>query len=70
MPTMPADDFVRLVEAVHKAGLKAKPEVGIQFGAGGASASAELEAEGTRDPQWAIEQARRAADEIAAELRV
>src|SRR5207253_8922851 len=60
--TMPADDFVRLVEAVHKAGLKAKPEVGIQFGAGGASASAELEAEGTRDPQWAIEQARRCLD--------
>jgi phosphosulfolactate synthase (CoM biosynthesis protein A) len=57
--TMPTDDFLRLVEQVQKAGMKAKPEVGIQFGAGGASAAAELQAEGTRDPQWAIELARR-----------
>jgi phosphosulfolactate synthase (CoM biosynthesis protein A) len=57
--TMPPDDLLRLVEAVQKVGLKAKPEVGIQFGAGGASAAAELEAEGTRDPEWAIGQARR-----------
>jgi phosphosulfolactate synthase (CoM biosynthesis protein A) len=53
------DDWLRLVEKVQKAGLKAKPEVGIQFGAGGASAAAELAAEGTRDPDWAIAQARR-----------
>ena len=32
--TLPADDWLRLVEQVQKAGLKAKPEVGIQFGAG------------------------------------
>jgi phosphosulfolactate synthase (CoM biosynthesis protein A) len=57
--TVPPDDLLRLVEEVQKAGLKAKPEVGIQFGAGGASAAAELEAEGTRDPDWAILQARR-----------
>ena len=31
---------------MQKAGLKAKPEVGIQFGAGGATTVAELEAEG------------------------
>jgi len=42
--TIPDDDWLRLVEKVQKAGLKAKPEVGIQFGAGGASAAAELEA--------------------------
>src|SRR5207244_4157587 len=47
--TMPMDDLLRLVEEVQEIGLKAKPEVGIQFGAGGASATAELEAEGTRD---------------------
>jgi hypothetical protein len=35
-------------------GLKAKPEVGIQFGAGGDTWAAELEAKGTRDPEWAI----------------
>jgi len=57
--TIPTDDWLRLVEQVQRAGLKAKPEVGIQFGAGGASAAAELEAEGTRDPEWAIAQARR-----------
>ncbi len=37
--TLPADDWLRLVEKVQKAGLKAKPEVGIQFGAGGATKS-------------------------------
>src|SRR5947207_581533 len=57
--TVPPDDLLRLVEEVQKAGLKAKPEVGIQFGAGGASAAAELEAEGTRDADGAIGQARR-----------
>jgi phosphosulfolactate synthase (CoM biosynthesis protein A) len=57
--TVPTDDLLRLVETVQKAGLKAKPEVGIQFGAGGASGVAALEAEGTRDPDWAIMQAQR-----------
>jgi phosphosulfolactate synthase (CoM biosynthesis protein A) len=57
--TIPIDDWLRLVEKVRKAGLKPKPEVGIQFGAGGASAVEELEAEGTRDPEWAVFQAKR-----------
>jgi phosphosulfolactate synthase (CoM biosynthesis protein A) len=57
--TVPPDDLLRLVEDVQKAGLKAKPEVGIQFGAGGATAAEELAAEGTRDPEWTIRQARR-----------
>ena len=57
--TIPIDDWLRLVEKVKRAGLKPKPEVGIQFGAGGASAVEELEAEGTRDPEWAIIQAKR-----------
>jgi phosphosulfolactate synthase (CoM biosynthesis protein A) len=60
--TVPADDLVRLVEKVQKAGLKAKPEVGIQFGAGGATAVAELEEAGTHDPQWAVQQAQRFLD--------
>jgi phosphosulfolactate synthase (CoM biosynthesis protein A) len=60
--TIPPDDWLRLVEAVQKAGLKAKPEVGIQFGAGGATATAELQAEGTRDPAWAVALARRFLD--------
>jgi len=33
-----------------------------QFGAGGATAAAELETEGTRDPEWAISQAKRFVD--------
>ncbi len=52
------DDWLRLIELVRKSGLKAKPEVGIQFGAGGATAAAELKAEGTRDPNWAVAQAK------------
>jgi phosphosulfolactate synthase (CoM biosynthesis protein A) len=60
--TVPADDLLRLVERVQAAGLRAKPEVGVQFGAGGASAAGELEAEGTRDPAAAIALARRYLD--------
>jgi phosphosulfolactate synthase (CoM biosynthesis protein A) len=60
--SIPTDDWLRLIDKVQKAGLKAKPEVGIQFGAGGATAVAELAAEGTRDPEWAIQQARRFVD--------
>ncbi len=60
--TIPTDDWLRLVEKVQRAGLKAKPEVGIQFGAGGATSAEELEAEGTRDPEWAIMQAKRFLD--------
>ena len=60
--SIPIDDWLRLVDKVQKAGLKAKPEVGIQFGAGGATATAELAAEGPRDPEWAIQQAKRFVD--------
>lgn len=60
--SMPADDVVRLTEAVQRHGMLAKPEVGIQFGAGGASSVEALEAEGTNDPGRAIEVARRCLD--------
>lgn len=60
--TVPTDDLVRLTEKVQKAGLKAKPEVGIQFGAGGASAVEELEAEGASDPDLAILRAKKHID--------
>lgn len=60
--TMPPDDWLRLIEKVQSAGLKAKPEIGIQFGAGGATSAEELEAEGTRDPSWPIALARRFLD--------
>lgn len=60
--TIPADDWLRLVERVQKSGLKAKPEIGIQFGAGGATAADELAAEGVRDVEGAIAQAKRLLD--------
>ena len=57
--TIPIDDWLRLVEKVRKAGIKPKPEVGIQFGAGGSSSISELENEGPRDVEQAIQQAQR-----------
>ena len=60
--TMPVEDIVRLTERVQEEGLLAKPEVGIQFGAGGATSPEELEVEGTNDPGRAIEIARRCLD--------
>jgi phosphosulfolactate synthase (CoM biosynthesis protein A) len=60
--SIPTDDWLRLIELVRRAGLIAKPEVGIQFGAGGATAATELAAEGIRDPSWAIAQAKRFLD--------
>ena len=68
--TIPTDDWLRLVELVLKAGLKAKPEVGIQFGAGGATGAAELEAEGTRDAGWAVSAARRFLDAGAFQVMI
>jgi phosphosulfolactate synthase (CoM biosynthesis protein A) len=57
--TIPVDDWLRLIEKVQKAGLKAKPEVGIQFGAGGATAAEELASEGTRPAEWVIARGKR-----------
>jgi len=59
---LPADDWLRLVDQVQKGGLKAKHEVGIQFGAGGDTRAEELETEGTRDPEWPIRLAQRFLD--------
>ena len=56
--TITTEDWLRIVERVQKCGLKAKPEVGIQFGAGGASSTEELESEGVRAVEWAIKQAK------------
>jgi phosphosulfolactate synthase (CoM biosynthesis protein A) len=57
--SIPIDDLLRLTERVQRLGMKAKPEINIQFGAGGASSVEELEAEGIQDPSRAIEEARR-----------
>jgi phosphosulfolactate synthase (CoM biosynthesis protein A) len=68
--SIPTDDWLRLVKRVQRAGLKAKPEIGIQFGAGGASAVEDLETEGTRDVEWAIGQAKRFLDAGASMIMV
>src|ERR671924_422443 len=60
--SLPTDSLLRLVQKVKKAGLKAKPELGIQFGAGGSTSAEELAAEGTKDVGWLIAQAERAID--------
>jgi phosphosulfolactate synthase (CoM biosynthesis protein A) len=67
---VPPDDLLRLVGLVQQVGMRAKPEVGIQFGAGGASPVADLEAEGTRDPSGAIALARRYLDGGAARVMI
>ena len=68
--TLPADDWLRLIERVQRAGLKAKPEVGIQFGAGGATTPDELAAEGTHDVAWVIQLARRFLDAGAYQIMI
>lgn len=60
--SIPEDDWLALVERVKDEGLKAKPEVGIQWGAGGATSTEALEAEGVRDPARAIHAAKRFLD--------
>lgn len=60
--TIPTDDWLRLIEDVQAAGLKAKPEIGIQFGAGGDTAQESLESQGIQDVDYAINQAKRFRD--------
>ncbi|CAG8079925.1 unnamed protein product [Penicillium olsonii] len=48
--SIPEDDWLRLVDKVHAYKLEAKPELGIQFGAGGDTPAGDLEALGTSDP--------------------
>lgn len=60
--TMPVDDIVRLVERVQKAGLLAKPEIGVQFGAGGTNTIEQNEAAGIADPASAIDIGKRCLD--------
>jgi phosphosulfolactate synthase (CoM biosynthesis protein A) len=68
--TLPVDDLVRLTKAVREAGLTPKPEVGIQFGAGGTSTIEALEAQGTRDVGYAIELAKRHLEAGAAMIMI
>ena len=55
--SIPTEDWASLVEFTAAHGLKPKPEVGIQWGAGGDASVEELESAGTRDPKWLIDRA-------------
>lgn len=55
--SIPTEDWAEIVKLVKKHGLKPKPEVGIQWGAGGDASIEELENAGTRDPKWLIDRA-------------
>ena len=57
--TISIEDWVRLVKKTREMGLKVTAEVGIQFGAGGASAPEALEAAGMGDVGWMIQRAQR-----------
>ena len=52
----------RLVEKVVKAGLKAKPELGLQIGSGGDSSEAELAAEAKKDIGDLVDRGKKALD--------
>ncbi|KAI0074736.1 hypothetical protein K474DRAFT_1665083 [Panus rudis PR-1116 ss-1] len=56
--SIPTEDWAELIELTAKHGLKPKPEVGIQWGAGGDASVEELENAGTRDPKWLIDRAK------------
>src|SRR5205085_9312649 len=60
----------RLVEKVVSLGLKAKAEVGIQFGAGGASTPEALQSLGTQDVDWMLQRARRLLDAGASSVMI
>ncbi|WP_254768186.1 phosphosulfolactate synthase [Salinilacihabitans rarus] len=64
------DDAVALTELVQDHDLKAKPEINVQFGAGGASSVEELESESSIDPTSAIEEGRRHLDAGAYKIMV
>ena len=68
--SMSLDDWIGLVEKVHRAQMKAKVEVGIQFGAGGASSVEALESAGTIDPGWMIQRAKRLIDAGADQVMI
>lgn len=65
--SIPPDDFIRLVDKVQSSGIKAKPELGIQFGAGGDTAAEDLEAAGTSDSSKVVHLAKRFINDLGVE---
>jgi len=67
---MDVDDKVGLTEMVAETGLEPKPEINVQFGAGGASTPEDLESEVQLDPELAVEEGHRHLDAGAEHLMV
>ncbi|MDY6777439.1 MAG: phosphosulfolactate synthase, partial [Candidatus Nanohaloarchaea archaeon] len=67
---MDVGDKVRITKMIAEKGLEPKPEINVQFGAGGASSPEELEQEVQMDPQLAIEEGRKHLDAGAKHLMV
>lgn len=67
---VPTSGLERLVKRVVAAGLKAKPELGIQIGSGGDSGEAELAAEAKKDIGDLIDRGKRALDAGASILMI
>ncbi|XXH02445.1 hypothetical protein Hte_008821 [Hypoxylon texense] len=65
--SLPPDDWLRLAGRVREAGLEPKPELGIQFGAGGDTSAAELQSIGTSDPGKVISMVKRFIGEVGVE---
>lgn len=57
--TVPPDDLLALARRALERGFRVKPEVGVQFGAGGGSAVEQMEAEAPRAADDAIRMAER-----------
>lgn len=68
--TISMEDWVRLVKKVREMGLKVTAEVGIQFGAGGASTPEALEAAGVGDVGWMIQRGRQLLDAGAQRIMI
>ena len=64
------DDMVALTELVQEYDIKPKPEINVQFGAGGASDPEALERGGQQSPEQAIEEGKRHLDAGAELLMV
>lgn len=64
------EDLVAITELVQEHGLKAKPEISVQFGAGGTSTVEALEDEGQADPEIAIQEGKAHLDAGAYKIMV
>ena len=68
--SIPLEDWIRLTKKIQETGLRARPEIGIQFGAGGSSDPSALQQAGTSSTQAAIERAKRLLDAGAALIMI